>query len=106
MQSIFSNTSFLAKENTSVISLLSDFFYLFKDALCTEFSINFLEFPLISCFPLTFTDYVLVYEDAADDKPQPNKASKIHKHEAWRKKFMTNLAKAGLLMEEVNARFS
>ena len=50
-------------------------------------------------------DYVLVYEDAPDDKPQP-KASKIHKHEAWRKKFMTNLAKAGLLMEEVNAGFT
>ncbi|GFX41347.1 anoctamin [Trichonephila clavipes] len=50
---------------------------------------------------MTFSDYVLVYEETSDDRPQPKgHAQKTHKHEAWRKKFMANLVKAGLHMEE------
>ncbi|GFY69157.1 anoctamin-7 [Trichonephila inaurata madagascariensis] len=50
---------------------------------------------------MIFSDYVLVYEESSDDRPQPKGyAQKTHKHEAWRKKFMANLVKAGLHMEE------
>ncbi|XP_055953568.1 anoctamin-7-like [Argiope bruennichi] len=46
-------------------------------------------------------DYVLVYEESSDERTLPKGfAQKTHKHEAWRKKFMANLVKAGLHMEE------
>ncbi|XP_076365201.1 anoctamin-7-like isoform X1 [Tachypleus tridentatus] len=49
-------------------------------------------------------DFVLVYEEpigeAFNTQPAQKASKKAHKHEAWRKKFMSNLRKAGLDMEE------